>query len=153
VTMPADATPCTRNTLRVSPDGSHIAWIKGGSTAGAGTLMVAQLSGTHAVTLDPNASCGGATAIRWLTNIGAIEALSPAGDIEAHYVSSGRAVGGARGDSTDVAWSVDGNAYAALNGPNDDMLFSISTPPPHQYQTAYRPPAAIANWDGYEPRS
>jgi hypothetical protein len=154
VTLPADPTHCTYNTLRVSPDGKHIAWVKGGSSANLGKLMVADLDGSHAKTVDSDVMCTGATAIRWFNGSDTIDVVESSGSQGDFVAPDWQRSQSDPGDLADPVWSVDGNAYAAFNGANDDQLFTDSQQPSQNYQTAYQPPDAdAANWDGYEPRS
>ncbi len=150
-TLPADPTPCTHNTVSVSPDGQHLAWIAGGTSHDQGTLMLAGIDGTHAIKITTQVSCLGPTAIVWAGQ-GVVEAFTLQGGKRDFHVSNGRPVGGDPGDETEDVWSVDGAAVAARG--EDMSLYAATVNGGNFHKITYSPPAdQAAHWDGFAPRS
>jgi hypothetical protein len=153
--MPPDVSPCTSNTLTVSPDGKHIGWVRGsGKIPDSGTFMLADVDGGHPRTLGPDkASCLGATAIRW-TEPGVVEGrgAETGGKLDFH-VADGSPVGGDPGQEHDAAWSVTGSALAARH-PDGSVYVTMTSDATSSRTIHYTPPAAeAARWDGWSPRS
>ena len=153
-TLPADATPCTHNTVSVSPDGQHLAWIAGGSSNDQGTFMLADIGGTHAIKLANQMSCLGATAIIW-PGQGIVEAHTAQGGKRDFHVSNGQRIEGDPGDETDAVWSADGAAIAARD--DSGSLYAATVGQlsgGNHHKVTYSPPAdQAAHWDGFAPRS
>lgn len=150
-TLPADATSCTHNTVSVSPDGQHLAWIAGGSNNDQGTFMLADIDGTHAIKLANPVSCLGPTAIIW-PGQGIVEAYSAKGGKWDFHVSNGQRVEGNPGEETDAVWSANGAAIAARD--ESGSLYAAIVSGGGFHKVTYSPPAdQAAHWDGFSPRS
>jgi hypothetical protein len=153
-TLPADASSCTHNSVRVSPDGQHLAWVAGGSSTDQGTFMLADIDGTHAVKLVDQVSCLGPTAIIW-PGQGVVEAHTAKGGKWDFHVSNGQRVDGDPGDETDAVWSADGAAIAARD--DSGSLYAATVGQlsgGNHHKVTYSPPAdQAAHWDGFAPRS
>jgi hypothetical protein len=150
--LPADSSSCTHNTVSVSPDGQHVAWIAGGSSNDQGTFMLADIDGTHAIKLANQLNCLGPTSIIW-PGQGVVEAHTAQGGKRDFHVSNGGPVEGDPGDETEAAWSANGAAIAARDDGGSLYAATIGNGGGH-HKVTYKPPADQAlHWDGFAPRS
>ena len=153
-TLPADATSCTHNSVIVSPDGKHLAWVAGGSGNDQGTFTLADIDGTQIVKLTNPVSCLGPTAIIWPSQ-GIVEAHTATGEKMDFHVSNGLPVEGNPGEETDAVWSADGAAIAGRDSQGRSLYAAtVGRSGGNLHKVTYSPPAdQAAHWDGFAPRS
>lgn len=151
--IPLGSGDCVRNTITISPYGERLAWVEGGASQSAGTLVTSRVDGSQKRTVgrkvpfSGKANCLGSNPLVWNTN----DLLMVQQDRHSVLIDvpDNKPADGDAGNETLKWWSADGRRWAAVS---EGRPYAATESGANFYR--YTPPKAeAAHYDGWRVRS
>ncbi|MBM0229112.1 MULTISPECIES: hypothetical protein [Micromonospora] len=151
--IPLGSGDCVRNTITISPYGERLAWVEGGVSQSAGTLVTSRVDGSQKRTVgrkvpfSGKADCLGSNPLVWNTND--LLMVQQNGHPVLIDVPDNKPADGDAGNETLKWWSANGRRWAAVS---EGRPYAATESGPNFYR--YTPPKAeAAHHDGWRVRS